>query len=915
MNDLGDCAEEQNIYRRQIAKLRAQNQSKGGQDSPELVQCLSNFSHLLFTRGELTEALTLAIEATKLAEDLADLRSSRESRFAAAVTWNRLSIIFHAIDDDEQATAASLKAASIARDSFNLSNLPDLIDYGLILSNLKNNSRTTDLDLSITVGIESIAIMRKACQLSPIDYIPKLAMVMSEHSSMLHTVNRLREAESYAREAISLLSSFQRDHGIDASITLAFVYSNLSGVLCSQERFEEAIETQQQAIKIHCGGLPYEKVDNPTVGLARALLTMGTIIQSDEANFRRMSAGYFFERSVEVWNWITRKDPRMHMIERALAHHHLAVCIFSEFIFSEHERCYDALTHFRESVVLTQQVLDNFIIRENRDAYKLRSLAHYGGLVQFCVMLWEKNLDYSLLNEAARTIDSWRSRRLLELYFSKAQKITPAEDLPDSHITAASALTAESYSLGSEPVAQSPKRFGTEIEPASHPQQDGDFIVLSAKLDLIELVDTQNILGLKPRIGISQDRLREPWDCIPTDKPTILLMLVVLPMRTVGLMFCHSKEIVPLILPNLAVENCVSASQNWIGSYRDYRMVCQDRYAEDHHKLLAQRNWEEFLLNFIDYLSREIVFPLWNLLLNADDSEAIHTERIMIMPHGPLQSYPLHVCTAIDNQPLCDLVETLLVPNASLVTAIATKPPSKQETLFAVSNPDLNLPFSSWEVAELQSRQPLQMLSGAAATIASAMRALPLAKYFLFSGHAIFHSDNPTQSGLKFSDGILTVEALAENKILENCDLVFLNGCETALLNPSFTDDHVSLPSACLQAGARCVISTLWTVDDIPASLLSYKFHQLWDFGRGQKPGSALNQAIKWLRGQPNAPTSSGRDLLQFFSTELRHSPIDTVSKDRCLEEIHAIAERFPDSPPFCHPVHWGAYVVHGVAW
>lgn len=912
---IGELDESPEIYEQTIAALREQVHSGNDEFRPDLTKCLSNFSEFNFRRGNVTEALELATEAAKVAEELSNILSDRNSRFTEALIWNRISSIFQAISDHERATEASLKAAAIARQCFNLSDLPDLIDYGAILANLNNHARITDPHLCIDVGLEAIAIMRKACHLNPIEYLPQLAILLSEYSITLHAVNRLQEAEIYSREALSAVESLHLEHGIESSKNLALIYGNLSGILLSQNRVEEAISIQDQVINIHCGGMPYEEVEIPTAGLAMAFYTMGTIILFNELQSRRENAGYFFERAVEVWNWIARKDQRQYLAERAWSLHYLGVCIFSKFIFSEHERCYDALLYFRESISLTEELRESYHIQDNRDAHQLRSLAHYGGLAQACLSLWEKNSDYSLLDEAAQAFENWRSRRLLELYLLSDFGMAPQQQSMDSSVGADSKISTFPDNSNRSSSAPKTRRFDTQADRFPRRSKGEHLTALNARLDQIEVGGLQSILAPKTNKNPSPQKLKDPRECIPNDKATTLVMLAVLPIRTVALIFRPSEAIFPHILPNLAVEDCVAASENWISHYRDFRGVCLDSYADDHEKLQAQNKWKHFVSEFLDDLSYEVIQPLWNSIEAKKDGDASLMERLMIMPHGPFQNYPLHSCVAKNDHALCDLAEIVIVPSASLVAELASKPPSKLDTFLVVSNTVFNLPFSSWETSIFQEQRSFRSLAGSSATIKRAMKEIPLARYFLFSGHAIFDPDNPVESGLKLNDGVLTIKTISESRMLEHCELVFLNGCETALLNPSFTDDHFSLPSACLQAGAKCVISTLWTVDDIPASLFSFKFHQLWDWGRGQKVGAALNNASRWLRGQPGEPTGSGRALLEFFRSSLQNSEIDLTSKEQCLQSAQQLADQFPDSAPFEHPIHWAAYVVHGVAW
>ena len=67
-------------------------------------------------------------------------------------------------------------------------------------------------------------------------------------------------------------------------------------------------------------------------------------------------------------------------------------------------------------------------------------------------------------------------------------------------------------------------------------------------------------------------------------------------------------------------------------------------------------------------------------------------------------------------------------------------------------------------------------------------------------------------------------------------------------------DEYVGLPAGFLQAGAPCVVSTLWAVDDMSTALLMERFYQQ-HLDEGLSPSRALRAAQRWLRGEVDRPS------------------------------------------------------------
>ena len=106
-------------------------------------------------------------------------------------------------------------------------------------------------------------------------------------------------------------------------------------------------------------------------------------------------------------------------------------------------------------------------------------------------------------------------------------------------------------------------------------------------------------------------------------------------------------------------------------------------------------------------------------------------------------------------------------------------------------------------------------------------------------------------------DGLITAREIVREWKLR-AELVTLSACETALGKELPGEGYIGLASAFLQVGARCVLVSLWNVDDEATALLMRRFYENWTGrslpgdsqpARGPMPkGEALREARQWLR-------------------------------------------------------------------
>ncbi|WP_019616510.1 CHAT domain-containing protein [Psychromonas ossibalaenae] len=212
--------------------------------------------------------------------------------------------------------------------------------------------------------------------------------------------------------------------------------------------------------------------------------------------------------------------------------------------------------------------------------------------------------------------------------------------------------------------------------------------------------------------------------------------------------------------------------------------------------------------------------------------DELHTEKLIIVPHGPLHYLPFN---ALYNGSdfLIDQYDISILPSAS-VMAFLNKRTTATQPLLVLGNPELGdaklaLPGAEQEAKAIASQQPgATLLLGADATETQIKQHGALFKVLHFASHGIFNPQTPLSSGLllakdKSNDGILTVRELYELNL--NADLVTLSACETGLGKIANGDDVVGFTRGFLYAGTNSIISSLWKVDDQATSQLMQHFY------------------------------------------------------------------------------------------
>jgi len=152
-----------------------------------------------------------------------------------------------------------------------------------------------------------------------------------------------------------------------------------------------------------------------------------------------------------------------------------------------------------------------------------------------------------------------------------------------------------------------------------------------------------------------------------------------------------------------------------------------------------------------------------------------------------------------------------------------------------------------------QARQELDF----AASRATAMNP-DLANYRIvhFATHGLVDSKRPELSGLVLSlinargepqDGFLRLEDIYNLRL--PVDMVVLSGCQTALGEEISGEGLIGLTRGFMYAGARRVVASLWSVDDLAASELMTRFYGAMEQEK-KRPAAALRNAQREMYRQ-----------------------------------------------------------------
>ena len=330
-------------------------------------------------------------------------------------------------------------------------------------------------------------------------------------------------------------------------------------------------------------------------------------------------------------------------------------------------------------------------------------------------------------------------------------------------------------------------------------------------------------------------------------------------------------------------------------------------------------------------------------------------QKIIIIPHRYLHLLPFHAIPLSTNSeylfdkypggvsyaPSCQLLNiakerlsnpilqrerTRLEP---LSNSLLEGERTRLSNLFAIQDPNNNLPFTNTEVETIAANfHPQQILKNDEASKANLQETTTFnnftnSQWLHFSCHGSFDLESPLKSALQLANSevnasLLTTyssryvrineetaidlsKCLTLADILElnlpQCYLVCLSACETGVIDVrNNSDEFIGLSSGFMKAGAVNIVSSLWTVSDVHTAILMIKLYE----NIANKPQDitfALNTVQEWLRKATQVEIIDWLKQKPEIKEKQKENIIKSLSK-QCR----------PEHQPFNQPYFWAAF-------
>lgn len=348
-------------------------------------------------------------------------------------------------------------------------------------------------------------------------------------------------------------------------------------------------------------------------------------------------------------------------------------------------------------------------------------------------------------------------------------------------------------------------------------------------------------------------------------------------------------------------------SQNWLFPY-----------------VAEQDTWKNQINNFLTELAQRLQLPE----LISQHLEGI--KELILVPHLFLHQIPFAALPVGNGRYLADkfLIRYTL---SCQVLEFCQKRPHLGDSLTygTVEDATEDLPCAGFEgeqIARLHNIPGGQRLKGKIqATVKNYRELTKKVQVIHSSHHAESRLDNPLESVLKLADGTITLgQLMTPSWRLPHLSDVFLSCCETGLGVTEITDDILTLSTGFLCAGARSVVSTLWSVDDLATALFSIFYYQHRQ--QGQSRPEALQQAQIKLRqlkkhdlaelakqvAAEQKQARSKRNQYQPNSAEYLECDHEYKKYLGVTAQLHRI-KNSPEECPFSSPRYWAAFTCSGL--
>ncbi len=313
---------------------------------------------------------------------------------------------------------------------------------------------------------------------------------------------------------------------------------------------------------------------------------------------------------------------------------------------------------------------------------------------------------------------------------------------------------------------------------------------------------------------------------------------------------------------------------------------------------------------FKDILERVASF-LWDTVFASVCTRLaeFNVKEIILSPSGGMQFLPVHSAglTRTDGCGATRLIDNFrvrIVPSAGILPYLrpdidSNGPPMANLLVAGVSEyADLpSLPGVVTEVKAVARDLKTDPLLEDQVTVDALSQRVAHAAIVHLACHGSNWAESPNfrmswepEPVLRLSNSGVSFQDILSGWHLEHTRLVTLSACDTGVVDFSRAwDEFEGITHVLLQAGARAVVSSLWSVDDESTALLMVRFYQN-QLDRNMSPAESLAEAQRWLRDSTHA----------------------TLMKNHGDIYSAAASDLSPDERPFAHLFYWAPFYVVG---
>jgi CHAT domain-containing protein len=321
-------------------------------------------------------------------------------------------------------------------------------------------------------------------------------------------------------------------------------------------------------------------------------------------------------------------------------------------------------------------------------------------------------------------------------------------------------------------------------------------------------------------------------------------------------------------------------------------------------------------------------------------------EELIIVPHLDLHSIPFSAFPLDSGKTLGESLRLRIVPSAQILEFCQQRGTASRSNYGTVEDADNTLPLGAFEgekIAQIHSIPSDNRLRGKEeATVENYRQLIKRVQVLHSYHHASSRLDKPLESQLLLGDGAIKLgEIMSPSWRVPSLVEVFLSCCETNLTFAQLTDDPLTIATVFLCAGARTVISTLWSVEELATALFSIFYYQLRQ--DNNDPCTALQKAQlqlrnltskeledkyygeldKYLQQQLRQAQTERKKLRQILQTLTEnteeYNKIDAQLKElnnignQIYKSIEYLKQYCQQEKPFAHPFYWAGFICQGL--